>query len=301
MLKSIRRFGRSTVWVVAFGVCFFSTVRSGVAASPGSCPGADSIKTLEKCTLKVCLYPGFKPFTSWEETDPVWRGWDVVYLEAFAKTYGLTFKAIKIDAFLGIWKLPGEDSKQCDIAAAGISDLPDRRAESPGTKWSKTYYTVDRAYLVRSGDTLDKVQDLAGKKITVIVTKGSTADTDLQNRLRQAKNAGARIDGLTIGYTDQEAAAAKLVRSRKAFAYGGGFGSVLALAPEGSGLKVTWTHCNMVEVSKNVFKEYSEPFSFVVRRADTGLSEALDGYISPTHPYPGSPNPPTPVCVARPQ
>ena len=300
MLKNIRRFGRITIWLAAFGVCFLSTVRSGVAAAPKNCPAADSIKTLEKCTLKVCLYPGFKPFTSWEEKDPVWRGWDVVYLKAFAKTYGLTFKAIKIDAFLGIWKLPGEDSKSCDIAAAGISDLPDRRAESPGTKWSKTYYTVDRAYLVRSGDTLDKVEDLAGKKITVIVTKGSTADTDLQNRLRQARNAGVKVDGVTIGYTDQEAEAAKLVRDGKAFAYGGGYGSVLALAPKGSGLKVTWTHCNMVEVSKNVFKEYSEPFSFVVRSADTGLPEALDRYISPTHPYPGTPNPPTPVCIARP-
>ena len=300
MLKSICRFGRQTFRLAAFGVCFLATVRSGAAASPGNCPKADSIKTLEKCTLQVCLYPGFKPFTSWEEKDPVWRGWDVVYLKAFAKSYGLTFKEVKIEAFLGIWKLPGGERKACDIAAAGISDLPDRRAESPGTTWSKTYYTVDRAYLVRDGDTLDKVEDLAGKKVTVIVTKGSTADTDLQNRLRQARKAGVKVDGVTVGYTDQEAEAAKMVLNRKAFAYGGGYGSVLALAPKGSGLKVTWTHCNMVEASPNVFQEYAEPFSFVVRSADTGLPAALDRYISPQHPYPGTPNPPAPVCVARP-
>jgi hypothetical protein len=47
-----------------------------------------------------------------------------------------------------------------------------------------------------------------------------------------------------------------------------------------------WSHCNMASVGK----AYAEPFSFVVRAADTGLTHALNCYINSTQ-YTGTPIP----------
>jgi hypothetical protein len=47
-------------------------------------------------------------------------------------------------------------------------------------------------------------------------------------------------------------------------------------------------HCNMVEVSKNVCKS-TRSLLLCREGADTGLPEALDGYISLADPYPGTP------------
>ena len=66
------------------------------------------------------------------------------------------------------------------------------------------------------------MEDLAGK--TVIVTKGSSADIDLVNRLKLAGITDTRIE-----YTNSAATAAGLVARggpTASFAYGGGEGSI---------------------------------------------------------------------------
>jgi hypothetical protein len=252
------------------------TARAGVAAT---------ITTIKPGVLQVCLYPGFKPF-AWKE-GKTWKGWDVDYLAAFAKENRLEFVPVEETSFDKIWLRPGDN--ECDIAGTGISDTQDRRkATVPNGKWSATYYKVVRAFLVRSADK-DKVkgvQDLRGK--TVIVTLGSTADDDLRNRMRQAKITDVKIEG-----TNDEGEAAAKVRKGPQFAYGGGYGSVVALATDG--LAVVWPHCNMVEVGKDRFEPYAEPFSFVARAKSTGLLEALNTFI-PKNRYKGTPNPPGVIC-----
>ena len=136
-------------------------------------------------TLTVCLYPGFKPFVYKE--GKTLQGWDVTFLKHFATSHGLEWAVFETD-FNGIWLQPGND--KCDIAATGISDTADRRkatkADGHVGCWSATYYGVLRTFLVRTEDyaRLDDVRDLAGK--TAIVTKGSTANTDLCYRMRLA-------------------------------------------------------------------------------------------------------------------
>jgi hypothetical protein len=94
------------------------------------------------------------------------------------------------------------------------------------------------------------------------------------------------------------------------FAYGGGYGSVQDLScGDGSGnddcsygeqaLATIWPHCNMAEDGNG----YAEPFSFVVRAADTGLLQALNCFIQDQkkHPYAGTPIPVlSPDCPAPP-
>src|ERR1700688_3833112 len=163
-----------------------SVLASALAASsPATAPAAGTppFKTLEPGKLKVCLYAGFAPFASKSQKGK-WRGWDVDYLDAFARAHGLDLEVIE-KSFDGIWLEPGKDAKDaCDIAGTGISDTRDRR-EATGTAavWSNTYYQVVRTFLVRTEQftKLTRIDGLSGK--TVMLTKGSTANSDLCYRM----------------------------------------------------------------------------------------------------------------------
>lgn len=260
-------------------------------ALPGAASAAgirNAPKTLVPGQLKVCLYPGFLPFVGMN-TIPEWIGWDVTYLQGFAGQQNLRLVPVSIAKFDDIWTLPGKD--QCDIAGSGISDLPARRKQT-GTagNWSDHYYSVYRSFAVRTADSgkLKDINDLKGK--TAAVTKGSTADLDLTNRLACAKipqcaNGQTTSSCVNVLRTNSEEDSAKMVLDGRAFAYGGGLGSIQYLARTLGGLSVAWTHCNTEKV-QNDCKQVDEPFSFVVRHASTGLLEALNDYIANQN-YPG--------------
>lgn len=327
MSKGFRRPVPCLVLAAALAGSQLATARAAVAAP---------IRTLEAGTLKVCLYAGFAPFAS-KDKDGHWQGWDVDYLKAFAAENHLHFTVVEKD-FDGIWLQPGKD--QCDIAGTGISDTQARRtATGKAGDWSNTYYHVLRAFLVRTADftRLAKIDDLRGKK--AIVTAGSTANTDLCYRMQGSNiHPCKKADGdhpchfpglenfkettrqqdpscVFIEYPwkkDEKCAASDVAAGRDRdqdkgppFAYGGGYGSVQALACDSSdgecaiasqALVTVWPHCNMASGGK----AYAEPFSFVVRHADTGLLKALNCYIN-SHKYEGTPIPVlSPLCASPP-
>ncbi len=284
------------------------------AAAPATlhAAAAGSITTLEPGTLKVCLYAGFAPFAS--KVNGTWQGWDVDFLAAFAAANSLKLEVVEHD-FNGIWLAPGE--KLCDIAGTGISDIAERRkAAGQAAVWSNTYYGVVRTFLVRTEQFthLTQVEDLRGR--TAIVTKGSTANTDLCYRMAASKLHPCAKPGvdqpctfpgfalqpagdkscINIEYpqdNDEKKAAAAVAGSGgdySPFTYGGGYGSIQALVCEGSAtqqLATVWPHCNM---SSDGVHAYAEPFSFVVRAADAGLANALNCFIG-AHRYAGTPIP----------
>jgi ABC-type amino acid transport substrate-binding protein len=140
MLKNVRGSVRCLVLGATLAGSLLVTTRAGFAAT---------ITTITPGTLQVCLYAGFKPF-AWKDGN-VWKGWDVDYLTAFAKANHLAFKVVEEPAFNDIWLRPGKN--ECDIAGTGISDTQDRRkATGSAGQWSATYYTVVRAFLVRTAD-----------------------------------------------------------------------------------------------------------------------------------------------------
>jgi ABC-type amino acid transport substrate-binding protein len=288
MLRHVRTYVRCLALATALAASLPITA-DAAPTTAGHAPKAAVIHTLHPGVLQVCLYAGFKPF-AWKE-GTVWKGWDVDYLAAFAKANGLAFQPVEVPEFDGIWLRPGK--KECDVAGTGISDTEARRkATGTAGQWSGTYYKVVRAFLVRTADRekLKDVGDLRGK--TVIVTLGSTADYDLRNRLRQAGITDVKIEG-----TNDEGEAAAKVRKGPQFAYGGGYGSVMDLAKDG--LTGVWPHCNLVEVGKDQFKPYAEPFAFVARTESTGVLAAVNAYI-PRHKYAGTPNPPGVICPEPP-
>jgi Bacterial extracellular solute-binding proteins, family 3 len=266
--------------------CLLSAAALAASLLTPSAGAAATITTIEPGMLQVCLYAGFAPFASKE--GGVWQGWDVKFLQDFAAANGLKLKVVEKPEFQDIWLWPGE--KKCDLAGTGISDTKERRvATGTASKWSKTYYGVVRSFIVRTADyvNLKDVKALRGKK--VIVTKDSTADQDLRNRLQIAlipvcAGQTRQPSCVQIGYprenNEENAAKDVLAGGPDApFAYGGGYGSVQLLACKLGGLAVVWPHCNMVK-NGTAYAEDPEPFSFVVRVVEsTSLLTALDDYI----------------------
>jgi len=283
----------------------------------GNAGKAAAFKTLVSGKLQVCLYHGFAPFSV--KDDSGWHGWDVDYLKKFADQNGLGFEVVERD-FKGIWLEP--DKGSCDIAGSGISYTLDRRDAKGSGAWSNTYYQVVRTFLVRTPDftQLTKVEDLKGKK--VIVTKDSTANSDLCYQMNakgissclkaDGDHPCASFNGLPektrkqdpacvfIEYPrggDEANAAADVAAGQSPgdkdpgapFAYGGGYGSVQSLvcSQANQALATVWPHCNVASDSN----AYAEPFSFVVSHADTGLLQALNCFIQNDKTYEGTPIP----------
>lgn len=230
---------------------------------------------LEPGVLTVCLYPGFAPFAS-QADDGTWSGWDVDFLRGFADEQGLDLQVVEIPDFKDIWMRPGSD--ECDVAGTGITRTDARVAQTgEAGRWSDTYYTVAHAFVVRKGSTLDGIEDLEGQ--TVLTTEGTTADTDLQARLRQAG-----ISTTTLEYVDGEESAVARVLDGSAYAFAAGVGTVETLVEQNPGLELAWQHCIMLADGTIS----SEPFGFVVRSDSSGLLAALNTYIAePRQPYQG--------------
>lgn len=242
--------------LAAAGVASLTPVTAAAAAPVTITPG----------TLTVCAYPAFAPFSS-VDSSGAWVGWDAAFLTRFAQEQGLTVTPVPVTPFAGIWKRPG--TGECDVAAAGIGDQPARRSASPGTTWSIPYYSVIRAFAVRRGSTLDGPQDLAGR--TVIVTPGSAAHQDLRQQIRQH-----HVKGVRIRYTHRGCRAVGLVAKGKAFAYGGGLGSIQYQAARYRNITVAWPHRILLPNGRTG----TEPFAYPVRTADTGLVAALNAFIA---------------------
>lgn len=248
----------------------------GVGTSGQQSP-APGITTLNPGALTVCMYPGFAPFES-QTPEGEWVGYEVTYLQDFARSQNLKFQVVSVPEFNGIWTKPGKN--ECDVAASGIAEVPSRVAQTgTGGQWSDHYYRVMRAFATRKPNTLNGVQDLAGQ--TVIVTKGSTADIDLTSRIARGD-----VANVTVEYTDNEKVASNRVASAnkrgEPFAYGGGLGSIQAMTEVYPNLKVAWVHCLMLPDGQVI----SEDFSYITRTESAGLADALNTWINTT-PYPG--------------
>lgn len=129
------------------------------------------------------------------------RGKDIEFLRAFAQTRGLQLD-VSFFEFDRIWERTL--SGQADIAAAGLAPFGHRH--TAGLAWSIPYHTVQRSLVIRAEEvsSLQTLEDFAGR--TIAVTRGSTADTDTQQR----KPASARV----VYFDRQESAVQDLLAGR---------------------------------------------------------------------------------------
>ena len=226
-----------------------------------------SFPTLSEGVLQVCLYTTGAPVSSLE--NGFWSGWDVDFLSDFAETHGLRFEPVAIEVFVGIWEKPGEGV--CDVSGGGITFTDQRVESTPDAVWSDPYFRAKRSVVVREGeqDQLTGVDDLAGR--TVLVWPGSSGELDVTRRI-----IAGGVSDVTIEPPGSAIAALRKVRNEEVFGFEGDLTFQLSLVARYPGLAVTWIRSLMAEDGT----EADETYSYVTRRADTGLIEALDAFIA---------------------
>jgi ABC-type amino acid transport substrate-binding protein len=166
--------------------------------------------------LTVCTYGGFAP-VCYKNAAGQLIGYDVSFLTRFAQQEGREIVLIEKE-FDGIWKLP--DANVCDVAGAGIMMERAKRPVGSGA-WSDPYFQVNRSLLVRTADkgAFDNYQTLSGKKI--VVTRGSTADTDAHKRYPRCTIEYVNV--VAKGQADAQAYIVnELIANHKADAFGEG-------------------------------------------------------------------------------
>jgi hypothetical protein len=300
-------------------------------------------ETLVPGTLKVCLYAGFAPFAfrdaqeQWQGWDVTYlKKFAATHGNLKLDVAEKDFNGIWLQPGLGECDIAGTgisdlQTRRDETGHAG--------AWSSTYYHVLRAFLVRTADFTR----LTKVEDLRGRKAVATQGSTANSDLCYRLKsagLHPCKKAdgdhSCNFPGLAdsdertretdpscvyIEYPrDQEekCAAADVVAGRISpqdkdpgvpFTYGGGYGSVQGLACGGSGegdcsygeqtLVTVWPHCNMASDGNG----YAEPFSFVVRAADTGLLKALNCYIQDqkNNPYTGSPIPVlSPDCPAPP-
>jgi len=128
--------------------------------------------------LLVAVDTAFIPFSFKQGNS--YTGFDVEMWDAIAKQQGLRYKLQPMD-FNGI--LPGLQTRNIDVAIAGITIRPDRQQV---VDFSDPYYESGLAILVRADETgISNVQSLAGKTIGVKI--GTTTVDYLRDNVPQAK------------------------------------------------------------------------------------------------------------------
>lgn len=230
----------------------------------------DGVTTLSDGVLKVCMFIDVPPLA--KQVGDGWVGWDVDFLSGFAESLSLEFEPVGFDYFAGLWKKPGEGV--CDITGGAFTETVARRKETPDAVWSDDYFTVQRSFIVREEDrnALNGVGDLANR--TVIVWPESAGAVDLQRRIDKDG-----VPGVKIELADGVVGALRRVRDGEAFAFGWDATSARYEAAQYPGLAVTWLHPMMSADGS----EANEQYAYIVRKADTGLVEALNAYITENH------------------
>ena len=157
-------------------------------------------------TLTVAAYTAFAPVT-WNDRGSA-RGKDIEFLRAFARLHGLDLK-VDFFEFDCIWERPLQG--QADLAAAGLA--PFARRHRRGLAWSVPYHTVQRSLVVRAEESaaLRTLEDFAGR--TVAVTRGSTADLDVQRR---------KLESTQVVYFDRQEGAIDDLLAHRIDAFGTG-------------------------------------------------------------------------------
>jgi len=128
--------------------------------------------------LIVAVDTAFVPFSFKQGSS--YTGFDVEMWDAIAKELGLRYKLQPMD-FNGI--LPGLQTRNIDVAIAGITIRPDRQKV---IDFSDPYYESGLAILVRAdNNSISDIQSLAGKTIGVKI--GTNTVDYLRDNVPEAK------------------------------------------------------------------------------------------------------------------
>jgi polar amino acid transport system substrate-binding protein len=156
-------------------------------------------KLVQEGRLTTCTHLPYPPFQSTQGGKIV--GFDVDMIDLVAKKLGVTqrivdtsFETIKGGAALNAGK--------CDVAAAGMTILPER---AKFLDFSKPYFNATQALMAEKGSGIASLDDVKTKKLKI----GSQGSTTGEDHVREKglnpqsfDNSAAELDGLRTGQVD---------------------------------------------------------------------------------------------------
>lgn len=111
-------------------------------------------------TLQVCTSLPSVPFEVQDANGQV-VGFDMDFMRQVASLLGVSMKVVDVP-FSSISSGQAMLSKKCDIAAAGMSILPERRAT---IEFSNPYFDTEQGLLTEAGSGISSLSDLKGKRV----------------------------------------------------------------------------------------------------------------------------------------
>lgn len=141
----------------------------GALSACGSSGGTteSGVSLVKEGTLSVCTQVPYKPFEYQQGGDVV--GFDISLMDELAKQLKVKVAVVQTP-FEGIQSGQALNTKQCDIAAAGMTITADRKKV---LSFSDPYFDATQALLVKKGGATS-LDQLAGK--TIAVQQGTTGE-----------------------------------------------------------------------------------------------------------------------------
>lgn len=149
----------------------------------------------------MAAFQGFAPF-AWREGSEA-RGKDIAFLRLFAESQQLELD-VEFHDFDRLWELP--EKGQVDIAASGISLMPDKRCTP--VAWSSPYSKVRRSLLIRAEDEahIQTMEDMAFARLAVVASSAAHVHANETKpdttELSFCETLEAGIDDLLAGQVD---------------------------------------------------------------------------------------------------
>ena len=134
-------------------------------------------------TLSVCSYAEFTPISYGNG-----EGYEADLLRSIARSWDVQAKFAPTEVFDGIWMLPSDPARACDVAIGGITPTDERKGQ--GAVFSPTTATFSQSLLVRRADfdsgRITDYASFAGSDMVIGVVPGTTGESYAQQRAKEA-------------------------------------------------------------------------------------------------------------------
>ncbi|MEV4018745.1 ABC transporter substrate-binding protein [Nonomuraea angiospora] len=145
---------------VALTACGSGGNSSGSATTSASASAAGGIQLVTPGKLTVCTNIPYEPFQFKDASGKI-VGFDVDIVDLVAKKLGVTQEIVDID-FAVIKSGAAMAAKKCDLAAAGMTITPERKAN---IDFSDPYFDATQALLAKKGTGATSLADVKAKNL----------------------------------------------------------------------------------------------------------------------------------------
>jgi polar amino acid transport system substrate-binding protein len=166
-----RRSRRTALGVAVTAVALAAAACGGGGESGGNAapPAAPGVKLVTPGKLKVCTNLPYEPFQFTQGGKVV--GFDVDLMDLVAKKLGVTQEIVEID-FDAIKSGTALNARRCDVAAAGMTITPERKAN---LDFSSPYFDEVLALMSGKGTGVASLADAKAKNLPLGVQAATTS------------------------------------------------------------------------------------------------------------------------------